>query len=126
MFPDVAIAREEARRKPGLESSALVANVASRLGYVYKLASRQKECLDTLAVALEEAQRLSAAEPANTSHVRQIIRIHDDRGDALRSPFASARMRPDLSLREYEESLLGAECSRSAARRRRDAGADVR
>jgi len=105
----VAIAREEARRKPGLESSALVANVASRLGYVYKLASRQKECLDTLAVALEEAQRLSAAEPANTSHVRQIIRIHDDRGDALRSPFASAGMRPDLSLHEYEESLRGAE-----------------
>jgi tRNA A-37 threonylcarbamoyl transferase component Bud32/tetratricopeptide (TPR) repeat protein len=105
----VTIAREDARQQPGLDSSALVASVASRLGYVYKLASRQKECLDTLAVALEEAKRLSAAEPANTSHVRQIIHIHDDRGDALRSPFASAGMRPDLSLREYEESLRRAE-----------------
>ncbi|MEO8379933.1 MAG: serine/threonine-protein kinase [Acidobacteriota bacterium] len=101
----MTIARAEARQHPGLESSALVASVASRLGYVYKMASRQKECLSTLAVALEETKRLAALEPANTSHVRQIIRLHDDRGDSLRSPFASEGMRPDLSLREYEESL---------------------
>ena len=105
----MAIARSEARKLPPLEGSALVANVASRLGYVYKIASRQKECLDTLAVALQETERLSAAEPSKTSHIRQIIRIHDDRGDALRSPFASAGMRPDLSLREYEESQRRAE-----------------
>jgi tetratricopeptide (TPR) repeat protein len=101
----MAIARDEARQLPALEGSALIANVASRLGYVYKMASRQKECLDTLAVALEETRRLRALEPAKTSHVRQIIRLHDDRGDSLRSPFASEGMHPDLSLHEYEESL---------------------
>jgi tetratricopeptide (TPR) repeat protein/tRNA A-37 threonylcarbamoyl transferase component Bud32 len=101
----MGIARAEAAQKPGLESTALVANVASRLGYVYKMSSRQTKCLETLGVALEETRRLSAAEPAKTSHIRQIIRIHDDRGDALRSPFASEGMHPDLSLREYEESL---------------------
>jgi eukaryotic-like serine/threonine-protein kinase len=100
-----AIARAEAQKSPGLATSAVVASVASRLGYVYKMASRQNECLATLAVALEATERLNKAEPAKTSHVRQIIRIHDDRGDALRSPFASEGMRPDLSLLEYEESL---------------------
>jgi len=101
----MAIARAEARQHPGLESSAVVANAASRLGYVYKVASRQKACLETLAVALAAAKQLSAAEPANTGHLRQIIQIHNDRGDALRSPFAAEGMRPDLSLIEYEESL---------------------
>jgi tetratricopeptide (TPR) repeat protein len=105
----MSIADSEARRAPGLESSTTVANVASRLGYVYKMASRQKECLETLGVALAATERLSAAEPAKTTHVRQIMKIHDDRGDALRSPFASAGMRPDLSLAEYEESKRRAE-----------------
>ncbi len=99
------IAREEARVHPGLRSSANVAWAASRVGYVTKMASRQKECLEALAIALAAAKELAAAEPTRTSHLRQILAIHNDRGDALRSPFASEGMQPQLSLVEYEESL---------------------
>ncbi|HEX7707109.1 MAG TPA: protein kinase [Thermoanaerobaculia bacterium] len=105
----MSIATAEARRRPGRETSALLANAAGRLGYVYKVASRQSECLQALGVALEALQRLSAEEPSRTGHVRQIMKLHEDRGDALRSPFASEGMRPDLSLAEYEEALRRAE-----------------
>ncbi|HEX2834694.1 MAG TPA: serine/threonine-protein kinase [Thermoanaerobaculia bacterium] len=105
----MAIAVDEARLHPGLRASTAVAWAASRVGHVYKLASRQKECLEALGIALGATKELAAAEPDRTSHLRQIVTIHNDRGDALRSPFASEGMQPRLSLLEYEESLRLAE-----------------
>jgi len=98
-------AQKAAGSSPGTAASATLAAAAARLGYVYKMASRQKEALDTLEVALQAALRLHAAEPQRTTHVRQIMNLHNDRGDALRSPFAAEGMRPDLSLKEYQEAL---------------------
>jgi len=86
-------------------TTATLLFAASRLGYVYKLASRQQEALDALDVALKGAMQLHAAEPEKTSHVRQIMMIHNDRGDVLRSPFAAEGIQPRLSLIEYEEAL---------------------
>jgi tetratricopeptide (TPR) repeat protein len=103
------VAEAAARRKDSLESTALVVRAASRLGNVYKVQSRQKECLETLQIALTAAERLRAAEPTRTTHVRQVMKIREDRGDALRSQFAAEGMRPDLSLREYQQSLVLAE-----------------
>ncbi|HEX7828618.1 MAG TPA: hypothetical protein VF787_03145, partial [Thermoanaerobaculia bacterium] len=104
---DIAI--DEARAHPGTRANASVAWAASRVGHVYKLASRQKECLSALGIALGALKELARAEPQRTTHTRQILTIHNDRGDALRSPFASEGMQPRLSLVEYEESLRLAE-----------------
>jgi tetratricopeptide (TPR) repeat protein len=103
------IALAEAQRRPGIASSTTVAFVASRVGHVTKLASRQKECLAALGIALAATKELARAEPRRTSHTLQMVRIHNDRGDALRSPFASEGMQPRLSLVEYQESLRLAE-----------------
>ncbi|MGN6182461.1 MAG: protein kinase domain-containing protein [Thermoanaerobaculia bacterium] len=103
------IALAEAKRHPGTASSTTVAFVASRVGHVTKMASRQKECLDALGIALAATKELARAEPRRTSHTLQMVRIHNDRGDALRSPFASEGMQPRLSLAEYQESFRLAE-----------------
>ncbi|HEX8619557.1 MAG TPA: serine/threonine-protein kinase [Thermoanaerobaculia bacterium] len=101
----MAEARRAAAKTPGLKATAVVADAASRLGNLYKVASRQREALEFLGIALQSSTRLQRAEPTRTAHVRQIMKLHTDRGDALRSPFAAEGMRPDRSLAEYEEAL---------------------
>ncbi|HEX7154618.1 MAG TPA: serine/threonine-protein kinase [Thermoanaerobaculia bacterium] len=107
-------AQQAAAQEPGAIATANVVFAASRLGYVLKMASRQREALAALQVALQGATRLRAEEPARTRHVRQIMNIHNDRGDVLRSPFAAEGMRPDLSLKEYEEALRHATSLKNA------------
>ncbi|MBV9496512.1 MAG: hypothetical protein JOZ54_19855, partial [Acidobacteria bacterium] len=80
-------------------------SVAGRLGYIYKLASRQQEAMQAFDVALAGAMQLHAAAPDRPSHVRQIMNIHNDRADALRSPFAAEGIRLQDALREYEAAL---------------------
>ncbi len=98
-------AKKAAALDPGTDTAATVTGTASRLGYVYKMASRQREALDVLSIALESAKRLHEQEPRRPMHVRTIMNIHNDRGDVLRSQFAAEGMRPDRSLEEYEQAL---------------------
>ncbi|HEV7764958.1 MAG TPA: serine/threonine-protein kinase [Thermoanaerobaculia bacterium] len=103
------VALAEAQRAtveaPTPDSPLVVLSAASRLGYVLKMASRQKEALAALDAALQAAERLHAAEPSRTAYVRHMMNIHNDRGDTLRSPFAAEGMYPKLSLKEHEEAL---------------------
>jgi tetratricopeptide (TPR) repeat protein len=101
----VAQAQQQMASSPGTTNRAALVAAASRLGYVLKMGSRQREALSALDVALQSALQLHAAEPNRTIHVRQIMNLHNDRGDVLRSPFAAEGMRPDLSMKEYEEAL---------------------
>ncbi|HYO75123.1 MAG TPA: hypothetical protein VE010_01570, partial [Thermoanaerobaculia bacterium] len=103
-----AQAQQAAAREPGTAANDALVLTSSRLGAVYKMASRQREAVDALDVALQAALRLEAAEPARTTHVRTIMKLRNDRGDVLRSPFAAEGMRPDLSLKEYEDALTRA------------------
>jgi tetratricopeptide (TPR) repeat protein len=103
------LAKAAAAAEPGFAANTTLSFAATRHGQVLKLASRQKECLEALDVALASALALHEAEPQRTTHVQQLFTIRNDRGDALRSPFAAEGMRPELSLEEYEAALQQAQ-----------------